>query len=735
MTDFGLTNGYQVFDGLDQGEVFSPLLWCIFYDLLLCEVKCQGNVCGYRLNSHFVSRSGLTESQAGLSFFFATGAFVNDTIWVGGSQAATQHILNIASEFFRVNDISINNDKTVAILINCRINVPSLFISGLPISVVYRGESYQYFGIFLLTEGLSKSSLAKAHSDICFFINLVLRKVVSDKQFLYLVSAVFHLIIDALICRGLKLKAGLLLDFPSDTIHYPFFYGLKLFLQCQFESKVALLISFANSGGILGRLFGYKSHDLQILCWRPIHPLISSACICISVSNNFLAGMVHILLDCNLSLGGSLTSAFWFHDGVPMSVVLGESLFFKFLPSLWHFGIVFVDQLHNQHGVWKRLDPRGPVPDWFRPSVVFLAASHSSSTASVGAGLLNFYESNDFVNVDSLSVYTDGSLRNLGTVDCRAEIAVFFEDIDLGVGVGVQGLVSSTLAELQAIALALECISAACSVNLFLDSQAALDICKSELSLVCPDFRNQYWVKCQHIRNGHSGISENDHADTASLSGWYLPPCVDGHFLLADGGVVSGNSRHFIGFGSGFLAGSLCSDVDWLSSSRVWHPDLHMATGFTSRFTADTHTYLIKTLHYRLPVAVEVSDHVFSCVIAFWALSSLFGCVAIDKAVTVFHDPKIAGVKITDFVYSICSAFKNNIWLVRTKHHAFMEKNGLIPVDGSFVIPVSGLVSRLSAGVVKLLGITEAFGILFGFHKSCSFFSGIGDLVSVNIVV
>ncbi|KAG9299065.1 hypothetical protein G9A89_020378 [Geosiphon pyriformis] len=569
MTNFGLTNSYQVFDGLDQEE-------------------CQESVCGYRLNSYFVSRSGCTESQAGLSFFFTAGAF-----------AATQYILNIASEFFRVNNISINNDKTVAIPINCRVSVLSLFISGSPISVVCRGEFHQYLSIFLSTEGLSKPNLAKAYSNIHFFTNLVLRKV-----FGYIPVGVCNKW-NVLICRGLKLKAGLLLDF-----------------------SMALLISFVNSGGILGHLF------------------------------------IHILLDCNLSLGGSLTSAFQFCDGVFMSVVLDKSLFFKFLPSLWYFGIAF------------RLNSRGPVPDWFEPSVAFFAAFYSSSTASVGVGPLNFCESDDFVsthdrlsqvNIDSLSVYTDNSLRNLGTVDCRTEAAVFFENIDLGVSVSVQDLVSSTLMELQAIALALEYMPAAHSVNLFSDSQAALDAFKD-----------------------HSGVSENDHADSiadaAFLSGWYLPPYVDGHFLLVDGGVVSGNFRHFVrdvccvhwkvGSGSGFLASSLYSDVDWLSFSRVWHSDLHMATAFYKGFVFNG-----------------------------W----------LQEAVTVFHNPKIAGVKITDFVHSICSAFRNNIWLICAKHCAIMEKNGLIPVDGSFVIPVSGLVLKFSTGVVKLLGVTEVFGVLFGF--------------------
>ncbi|KAG9292365.1 hypothetical protein G9A89_015235 [Geosiphon pyriformis] len=449
MTDFGLTSGYRVHDGLDQGKVFSPLLWCIFYDPLLCEVKRQESICGYRLNSYFVSKNGRSEPQARFSSFFATGAFIDDMIWVGSSQMATQHILNVASEFFHVNNISINNDKMVAIPINSRISNPSLSISSLPISIAKKGESHRYLGIFILTEGLLKPSLVKVHSDVRFFTNLVLKKAVSDKQFLYLVSAVLFLIVsyrtqfsfilvgmcnkwDALICKGLKLKSGLPLDFPNDAIYHSSFYGLKSFFQVQSESKVASLISFANSGGILGCLFSHS--------------------------------------------------------------------------------IAFVDQLRDHYSAvfnwytfkrWKKLDSCGPVPEWFKLSVLFLNSMGSFHTQSLVLGNsepLNILESGNFASVcdrllatsaSSLLVYTDGSLSNLGTVGCRAGAAVFFEDIGLGLGVSVSGLMLSTLVELQAIALAMECVPSSSSVCLFLDSQSALNACRSELSLVYPDYRNQ----------------------------------------------------------------------------------------------------------------------------------------------------------------------------------------------------------------------------------------------------
>ncbi|KAG9304397.1 hypothetical protein G9A89_019959 [Geosiphon pyriformis] len=619
MTNFSLTDGYHVHDGLDQGEVFSPLLWRIFYDSLLCEVKRQGSVYGYRLNSHF----------AGLSSFFAAGAF------------------------------------TVAIPINSRVSNLFLSISGSLISIAKKGESHWYLGIFLSTEGLLKPSLAKANSD------------------------------------------------------------------CQSESKIALLISFANSIEILGHMFSHKSHDLQVLCWQPIHPLISPTRIRVSVSNNFLAGVVSILLDCKLSLGGSLASAFWFCGGVLMSVVLGESLFFKFLPSLRRYGVAFVDQLRDRH---------------------------------VGVGPVNICGSDDLCL----------SLKNLGTTGCKAGAAAFFEDINLGLGISVQDLMLSILAELQTIALALEYVPVAHSVCLFSDSQTVLDA---------------YMSECRHIRNV---IRTDSIADAVTFYNWFLSSCVDKCFLLADNSIVSGNSRHFardifhavcqahweVSSSSEFLPKDLHLDVDWPSFSRVWHSDLHMATGFTNRRTADCiydRCYLSVLCLYC--GEVEVSDHVFSCIIddlahrqvlescmSSWkaisglSISSsnvlqLLSTCASDflvslalykgfvfrgwfrEAVSIFHDPKITDVKITDFVCFFCVTFRNNIWLVRAKHCAYMEKNDLIPVDGSIPVSVSGLVSRFSDGVIKLLGIAKAFGVRFGFHKSCSFFSGIGDSVSVNIDV
>ncbi|KAG9301946.1 hypothetical protein G9A89_020990 [Geosiphon pyriformis] len=560
MIDFGLMNGYHVHDGLDQGEVFSPLLWQIFYDPLLCEIKCQESVCRYRLNSHFISKNGRAKSCAGHSSFFVAGTFVDDMIWVDSSQSATQHIFNIASKFFQINDISINNDKTVVIFINSRISNSSLTISGLPISIAKKGEFYKYLGIFLSTEGLSKPSLARAHSDVCFFTNLVLKKAVSDKQFLYLVLTVLH----------------------------PILIWFTFFLTASY-----------------------------------------------------------------------LWAAFW--------------------PALSGFMVEYLCLLFlHTFKKWKKLDPHGLVPNWFDISVAFLVTSRFSPLASAGVGLLDIHSSDDFIS----------------------------------------GLISFTLVELQAIALALKCMPAAHSVHLFSDSQAALNACRSESDLVL--------------------------ANTASLSGWYFPSCVNEHFLLADGGVVSGNSRHFV------------CDIFHAVCGVCWKALYHWLPIAVRKRIYDKCYPSVLCLYCG---EIEVSDHMFSCVvddsahfqvlescIFSWKVLSgfflpslgvlqLLSTCALNflvflalykgfvfngwlwEAISIFHDPKVAGIRIFDFVRSIYLVFKNDIWLVHAKHYAFMKKNGLIPVNGSIPISVSGLVLKFSAGVIKLLGIAKAFVKSF-FEKS-----------------
>ncbi|KAG9297030.1 hypothetical protein G9A89_008616 [Geosiphon pyriformis] len=119
---------------------------------------------------------------------------------------------------------------------------------------------------------------------------MVLRKTISDKQFLYLVSAVLQSIVnyciqfsfipsvvcwhwDALVGKSFKFKAELLCNFPSKVLYHSVLYGLKKFKQIQAEKKSESVVAFANAFKILSRLFEHRFLDLQVLGWASLNLL------------------------------------------------------------------------------------------------------------------------------------------------------------------------------------------------------------------------------------------------------------------------------------------------------------------------------------------------------------------------------------------------------------------------------------------------------------------------------
>ncbi|KAG9284125.1 hypothetical protein G9A89_022899 [Geosiphon pyriformis] len=763
MTDFGLSNSYIVHNSLDQSEVFSLLLWRIFYDPFLCEVKRQEYLCSYRINSSFVVKSGRVKSNGDMLSFFAAGAFVDDMIWVGNNQTLTQYILDIASEFFDINDISINNDKTVAILINQKMKDASLYISNQPISIAKKCKSHRYLSIFLSTKGFLKPSLAKAHTDVKFFSNLVFRKVVLDKQFSYLVLAVLQPIIyyhmqfsfvaksvcqkwNIMIRKGLRAKVFLPKDFPSKVLYHLFLYGLKPFEQVQAEAKVVLVIGFSNALGIFGHMFEHCALDLQVLSWTPLNPLCHLVKLRVCLLNNFLAGVVRIFLNTGVFLDNKLFCAFRKSGHFPMSDILNALCYFDVVHSLKHFGIVFAG---SNHGLEDFL-----LLEEADKTSVYMYSSLVDSNNSEVLNSSGFFCLSDFLVVceclhevwaGELNIFIDGLLSGLDTLDVACGAAVYFSEIDMGVSVRVQGLLSSTLAELQAIAVALECVLSSCSVIIHSNSQATLDAC--------------------HIANL---IKSKD-----VIVSLFLLVEIHDRFFVADGLVVSGNAQHFIhnvcrtvchvlweaGLGANVLFSSFLYCIDWECTASVWHLDSHMLADFTSRKLAALHTYLIKAVHSRLPVAVckrlynigypsvlclmcgniKFFDHKSLVGVHLLASFSVLNILAnaldvsiyavlcksfvfrdwIGKTVSIFGNGKKAWLIVVKFVCYLVDDHCDYLWLLRSKFRVGIEKVGLVCNDG--------LPRLLSDNVVYMLGMVEFFAVSFGSRKHCLFFSSLDD--------
>src|SRR2546423_13188118 len=108
-TAHGLTDSYDVLIGIDQGEVISPLLWCIYYDPLLVEV--QSRQLGYNLSYTYRQNLYDPTSITTESINIPALAYMNDTNWISSSEQNMTSILTISKEFFSFTNILINDTK------------------------------------------------------------------------------------------------------------------------------------------------------------------------------------------------------------------------------------------------------------------------------------------------------------------------------------------------------------------------------------------------------------------------------------------------------------------------------------------------------------------------------------------------------------------------------------------------------------------------------------------------
>src|ERR1044071_1112051 len=90
LTAVGDTDWYNCLIGIDQGEVIFPLLFCIYFDPLLCEI--DSLKVGYEMyHTRVVNLSPLkTESH---SIMISDLGFMDDANWISSSHSKTETIL------------------------------------------------------------------------------------------------------------------------------------------------------------------------------------------------------------------------------------------------------------------------------------------------------------------------------------------------------------------------------------------------------------------------------------------------------------------------------------------------------------------------------------------------------------------------------------------------------------------------------------------------------------------
>jgi len=105
----GLFEYYDIKISIDQGEVILPLLWCIYFDPLLCKINTLNK--GYTLSHKWmsdVSQGTLNQLQEQI----AALGFIDDANWISSSLNNLEDILDVADDFYTLTRATINKEKS-----------------------------------------------------------------------------------------------------------------------------------------------------------------------------------------------------------------------------------------------------------------------------------------------------------------------------------------------------------------------------------------------------------------------------------------------------------------------------------------------------------------------------------------------------------------------------------------------------------------------------------------------
>ena len=167
ITNNKTTSSFSLNDGIDQGDSISPLWWIIFYDPLISKLE------------NLYKQKSIPNALA----------YMNDLNILATNKNSLQHLLNITTSFFSLNDIKANSTKTKLIAINTKdsksINMNSTIIFAQP-----KTSPIRILGIWISESSIINPNRNKIKEDIQIITNSFKRKLISRQISSYIYNKV-----------------------------------------------------------------------------------------------------------------------------------------------------------------------------------------------------------------------------------------------------------------------------------------------------------------------------------------------------------------------------------------------------------------------------------------------------------------------------------------------------------------------------------------------------------------
>ena len=187
ITKYGVTAGFQAEDGIDQGEVISPLIWRIIYDPLLVRLESLRK--GYEIKTEWLSRAENTKVIE-TKYQVAALAYADDTTFIASSSQDMQHIIDKAQEFYNINDIEINPKKSELIVMNRKGKDNDLKVElghkREEVKAKSAKDTVRLLGVWLGGGEQKRRCRIKLQQEVRNFVQVIKSKKISIEQIKYL---------------------------------------------------------------------------------------------------------------------------------------------------------------------------------------------------------------------------------------------------------------------------------------------------------------------------------------------------------------------------------------------------------------------------------------------------------------------------------------------------------------------------------------------------------------------
>ena len=275
ITSYGLTSEYKVLVGIDQGEVISPLLWCIYYDPLLCEAQQVKQA--YTMKHCW--KPNLTNNQIiEIKKSINAIAYMDDTTWLANSKTSLKSTLTIAQEFYELNGILVNKEKSVLMVINPRkdhvkdYDIPLQLVFGnntINIKPLQPKESTRFLGMWVNAQGDKEFVRNQIRSEVIKITNVLKKKQVTDKQIIeYRMQLTVFSMKECNKLRAeyhklFKNKTGIAYTASNSLLTNSHIYDIFDIYSIQKRSQTTNLIAQLNDKFLLGEITNIRLHQLQ----------------------------------------------------------------------------------------------------------------------------------------------------------------------------------------------------------------------------------------------------------------------------------------------------------------------------------------------------------------------------------------------------------------------------------------------------------------------------------------